>query len=500
MKSIVLSVFGCFAATVLPGAAQTVLNLSPSAPTDPTPPVQTMNKGKPQYVIYKATGSGTLTIGLSGPDLSQTGLLNTGIFPYSGTALWQPHTGSGSVVAVSATGSGTSTSYSRSINIEDISVPTNTPPPCYSSGSPTGACVELFPAGEAAIGSGPDGFADPSMRRDSVSGKLWLSYSHPTTVSSTQVIEIHLGYSSNGGSSWSKNSVLYNSAVGTGSWTVCDSAGKLTSHEVSNLWPNSGSWYIVHAEYCADSSHSPVYYYPFGAFLLAANIGSISNPKDPTTLQSSPTTTTSPWTFTSLTATANSLLGLTGSNKLTCDSGWNEPSIFTQDTTLYLTARCVQSAGSGPAFYLFTLGSLTDLALTDVSSVVGPFGGNADVRRLTGTTSHTQYYTQFDVAKRATLGNDFIGIATIYDNSSGVEARLGCHVFTFNPTASSPTGILSSIEAYIPDTTYSTYSGSSTGQAACAYEATSPTGVLVTRREGASGSIVAHMLETGVMP
>lgn len=101
------------------------------------------------------------------------------------------------------------------------------------------------------------GYADPTIRQDPVTGTLWMAYSWPHTIPSdlpgtpgTQVVDIHLAYSTDGGKSWTYAGPLYESEPVVNPVT---GATDYTSHEVMNLLPQVVNgvtyWYGVHSTY-----------------------------------------------------------------------------------------------------------------------------------------------------------------------------------------------------------------------------------------------------------
>ena len=104
------------------------------------------------------------------------------------------------------------------------------------------------------------GYADPSERRDPLTGTLWLAYSWPTVLADgSQIVDIHVAYSTNNGSTWSNaglnyGGVLYSSQTETNCVVQQNPCATVdNSHEVVDIYPqvvgNSTYWYVIHSHY-----------------------------------------------------------------------------------------------------------------------------------------------------------------------------------------------------------------------------------------------------------
>ena len=101
------------------------------------------------------------------------------------------------------------------------------------------------------------GYADASIRQDPLTGTLWMAYSWPHTIPSgkagvagTQVLDIHLAYSIDGGKTWTYKGPLYTSQAVQNPVT---GQTDYTANEVMNLYPQVINgvtwWYGVHSNY-----------------------------------------------------------------------------------------------------------------------------------------------------------------------------------------------------------------------------------------------------------
>jgi len=101
------------------------------------------------------------------------------------------------------------------------------------------------------------GYADATIRQDPQTGTLWMAYSWPHTIPSgkagvagTQVLDIHLAYSADGGKTWTYKGPLYTSQSALNPVT---NQTDYTANEVMNLYPQVINgvtwWYGIHANY-----------------------------------------------------------------------------------------------------------------------------------------------------------------------------------------------------------------------------------------------------------
>lgn len=100
------------------------------------------------------------------------------------------------------------------------------------------------------------GYADPSIRQDPLSGRLWMAYSWPNvhiTAESQLVpgVDIHLAYSDDGGEHWIYSQALWPSLDNTIHNSFQEPG--YTDHEVANILPrvteNGVIWYGARLDY-----------------------------------------------------------------------------------------------------------------------------------------------------------------------------------------------------------------------------------------------------------
>ncbi len=154
-------------------------------------------------------------------------------------------------------GGGTSAPTSSGPSTSGPSTSTPAPVPALDCTATEPSCpaIELTGDPPASLSDGRPspvrGYADPSVRSDPTSSRLWMAYSWPGiegsgTQRSTSV-EIHLAHSDDGGGTW-----VYDDALWTPEPAVDPVTGRSgsTDHEVANLLPVAGedgavTWYAA---------------------------------------------------------------------------------------------------------------------------------------------------------------------------------------------------------------------------------------------------------------
>ncbi len=124
---------------------------------------------------------------------------------------------------------------------------------CTASSS----CSPITVIGDSPSNDKFHGYADATIRKDPQTGTLWMAYSWPHTIASgqpglpgTQVLDIHVASSTDGGMTWHYKGALY-----TSSEVLNPVTGQTdyTANEVMNLYPQvvdgTTYWYGIHAVY-----------------------------------------------------------------------------------------------------------------------------------------------------------------------------------------------------------------------------------------------------------
>jgi hypothetical protein len=505
-KTTAVSTIGS-ASIILDTTAPSVTLYSPSGVTGWS---QTLSNANAQYVTGAISDANPVTFSLA----ACTSASSCSTFQSSETAsvpfVWDwpaaSISTSDTLVQITATDAAGNQTQVQSSPAFTVFNPATAP---YSLTCGTSACPTLSISGDPQSSSSCPpcftGYADPSMRRDPVVGSsnangtnLWMLYSWPETITtSTEVVEIHLASSSDGGNSWTYNSTIWPS-------TYNSTTNQYSSHKVANFWPyTNGNWYAVHLEYFVTPGNTIAYSVPDGNLV--------------TTVATSPANLATATSQNLYYSTLNTLvLDATGVTTA-CQGGynihgspqgsWGEPAITVQSGTAYLITMCVSPNFTNSQYYVFSSTDLTNLAPSNWAYYGGPFdlatfsSASAANATLLGTPyySSATFLTEFDVAQRA--DNTLVAVITpAYINGSGVEVQDGCIAvpFTLASGSSQPFG------TYVATLTdyYSDGSGSDKidGPNACTYEPTSLTGMLIVRRLLATGTFLVSMLDSGIMP
>lgn len=376
------------------------------------------------------------------------------------------------------------------------------PPPATFDCLPE-ACPEIVIAGDPAF-TLPDGsespfhgFADPTVRRDPLSERLWMAYSWPHLHFEgggrwAVGVESHLAHSDDGGSTWVFDAILWPSAPAI----APDGTAGYEDHEVPNLLPvaseNGVRWFGVRLDYFVDTaggssrSETP----SFRIAVMEAPDPPALSDAEPTHLGAAATDPR--WGIaTDLSRMAPEVADC---------ALWNEPALAWADDRLHLALRCLA----------FPPGSLDpDLTRSDIAvfattpdgspsqwrwDFVGVLADGEDAAFLGG-----EGLTQIDLA----TARDGTLLAVVTPDTWDPERKdfihHGCRVVevaSLDPPAlardaSGDPVVRATIDA---SDTYPL------GPAACTYDPDASTGVLMTRRLKGDGRLIASIHATGVDP
>jgi hypothetical protein len=368
------------------------------------------------------------------------------------------------------------------------------PPPTLDCTAGNPVCPELVIAGDAHHESAFRGFADPSLRRDPRTGRLWLAYSWPH-VNGSAAVDIHLAHSDDQGRSWVYDGALYSSARELNPATL--RAG-FSSHEVVSLWPDVQAgggthWYGIRLRYHVEPGRG-LYGHPTS---FQFRIGRADSPLE---LASAPEARIG---FGGTDPRWNPDLELSSLAPELARCGlWNEPALFARGGTLYLFAQCMVFAPGGrtddrASFYgIFS----TTPAGADSRgwrwSYRGRLAGHAEAQELDG---HNMW-VQLDVAQRA--DGSLLAVLTPADYDANLEwpVHFGCRALDL--TSGDPPALARGsdrrpvLRASVTASDLVQY-----GPGACGYEPSSLTGMLFVRKTGNSPSGGVWTLHrTGLRP
>jgi hypothetical protein len=370
-------------------------------------------------------------------------------------------------------------------------------------------CAELVIAGDSAarlLAGQPSpfrGFADPSIRRDPVTGRLWMAYSWPNvhvagagrlsrSRTITPGVDIHLASSDDAGRTWRFQGSLWSSE--RDSDRGGNSEAGYTDHEVANLLPRRTRegvvWYGVRLDYFLPENGGFSRRPPSSFRVVVMQAGS------PDALRSAPgqvlgsAVTAAGWGV-------DVNLSLLSPQVRDCGL-WNEPALYVRGDNLYLALRCLRFDGKRPRV---ADSDIVVFATQPTGNVgrwrwryVGRLAGGAEARELGGTG-----VTQIDLAH--SVDGQLLLIATPDDWSDRLQdfVHHGCTILeveSIDPPklARDDSGRLK-VRAVVTASDQKPL-----GPGACAYDPASTTGVLLVRRDKERGSMTASIHRTALKP
>lgn len=351
----------------------------------------------------------------------------------------------------------------------------------------------LLPSGEE---SPFRGFADPSVRRDPVSGELWLAYSAPNLYvvhndRPSPGVEIHLASSKDGGASWQYQGVLWEVQAAKNPTNNEDGT---IDHEVANLLPvqtESGvTWYGVRLDYFLPEKGA-FKARPFDSFHL--QIAQADSPlalADAETAILSTDQTAPEW---------NADLNLASLDpSLSRCAMWNEPALHFQNGELFLVVRCLVFESGVAAVENSDLILFAAEPAADVHDMkwryVGVLAGGEEARQLGGNG-----LTQVDLA----LGMDGQLLAILtpdsWSNAERDFVHYGCRVVEVESL--DPPALKKDEQGnLIVRAEVTTSDLPALGPGACAYDPALTVGLIITRRLKLNSSMEAWLHATGITP
>jgi hypothetical protein len=347
------------------------------------------------------------------------------------------------------------------------------------------------------------GFADPSMRKDPDSARLWLSYSyvsiHPDLVAGNVVItpsvEIHLAHSDDRGQSWTYDKTIWPSTLGTDQGATNDVGYSI--HEVSTLAPfhlnNTTQWFALHLRYFLKQG-DPIDLRKGDSFQHR-----LTSAATPTQLgNNAEAILTNPLTAPGW---GSNLQLATLSPDLSKCSVFSEPSLYQVDDKLYFITEClVLDLSSGNAVRVPSE-EFNAVFVTDVGSDVTKFNWQY-LGKITDSSVAAELggiiLTQVDIA-RGRDGKLLLIVTPATQIGNATQSHLGCRVLeiaSLNPPAlaRNSDGSLK-LRADIR-------SSDSDSSGLCSYDPDADTGVILVRThvDLTKPELVWQMHATGVQP
>ena len=336
------------------------------------------------------------------------------------------------------------------------------------------------------------GFADPSMRRDPDSGRLWLAYSWPSlqvkqshgagrlwqAAQATPKVDIHLAFSDDQGANWRYLQTLLPAKT---THSPGGESGRTVS-EVVNLLPvqtESGTqWYGAWLEYFLPDkggfSNRPTQSFR----IIMSRSSELPGLADAPRTRLGSMHTDPAW---GMDLNLAALSPETGRCML-----WNEPALFHDDKELFLALSCMAFRGTTPDLPGSDLVVFATTAQGDPAQwhwrYAGKLSGAPEARELGGAR-----LTQIDLAP----GRDGQLLAVVtpdtWDAAAHDFVHHGCRVLEVTEQngslalARDPNGALKLRTSVIAS------DAGTAGTAACTYEPSSATGIVFGKRNKAGG-------------
>ncbi|MGD0859828.1 MAG: Ig-like domain-containing protein [Terracidiphilus sp.] len=251
------------------------------------------------------------------------------------------------------------------------------------------------------------GFADPTMRKDPATGLVWLGYSwphvwNPGVGNGTDVVDLHVTYSSDNGVTWNTPTDLWVSQQTT---DPSNGDTAYTSNEVLSILPGQvngqtgETWFSAHLNYYVDQGSTII------DSLVPHSTMVLNWASTPTGLGSAPASQTVRFAAAGLSAGIPYDVNLTTVDpSLANCQQWAEPALYMKSGNLYMVLMC--KYGTSPAqmlpghnFY-GVFETTPNLAVTPslwTWQYNGQLAGTADAALLEGH----QFFYELDLATRA---------------------------------------------------------------------------------------------------
>jgi hypothetical protein len=368
-------------------------------------------------------------------------------------------------------------------------------------------CQAFKPVGDSAdfipgYGASPfRGFADPSIRKDPDSHRLWMAYSWPhvqpapsSETGIVGVVDIHLARSEDGGDTW-----LYDDPLWTSETELDPGSSGLSgfsSYEVVSLGSqnrdNEIVWYGARLRYFVPDSGAFLERRGDSFLLEIVQAGSPPELASAVPARLGGAITSPGWGVdVNLSALAPEVSGCTI---------WNEPALHVEGETLYLAAVCLvfdlRSGERVPAEEHIALFATEPSG--EVQSwpwrYVGRLAGRAEAAELGAET-----LTQVDLVRGRNGRLLALLTPNRWDPDLGADLHDGCRVVEvagLDPPvlARTPRGALR-VRVSITASDLDTY-----GPAASGYDPASSTGIVFVRREWSAADMVWSLHRTGLHP
>jgi hypothetical protein len=355
-------------------------------------------------------------------------------------------------------------------------------------------CPEISIKGDApaTFPNGTDssfrGYADPSIRKDPNSNRLWMTYSwtsihFESLKNHVPMVDIHLSYSDDGGKTWHYQGPLWSAYKDTNKGG--DQGVGYTSVEVSNILPiitEAGTtWIGARAEYFLPMPGGFQKRDPDSIRLLISKAPSLPE------LRSGPFVTIGTDHTSKAWGIDMNLSAL--SPELKKCYIWNEPALTYDNGTLYMALECLQRSGTklGGSIVVFSTKPLGDVKSWKWQ-YNGELAGSNEGNELGG-----EGVTQVELAKG--VDGKLLAILSPEENQTN---HMGCRVVEVDSLEKPKLARVK--EKLVVRSTITASDLGKAGPGACAYDPASATGVIVVRRMLENKEFVTTLNATGLKP
>ena len=358
----------------------------------------------------------------------------------------------------------------------------------------SGDSMATLPSGAASTFAG---FADPSMRKDPTSNRIWMAYSWPHVnlpagaKKAVAGVETHLAYSDDNGTTWKFQGQLWPSELMT------DKGGNTGAgyleHEVPNLLPvdinGTVTWYGVRLDYF-NPENGGYGGRPPSSFQLRIMEASSPEGLANATGQVLGSMETAPgWGV-------NVNLAALSSSTKKCEL-WNEPALYYQSNLLYLSTRCLAFTGS----QIDEPNSDDEIYSTSAQGPIAnwqwKYVGNLTNSSVASTFGHPGT-TELDLAN----GSDgkLLAIMSPEAYSSSVKDYVHYGCFAVEVASIDPPSLARDASGNLIVRAKITASDATSGTGGCTYDPSSNTGIIMPRLNKSSGDFLSTIDITKVRP
>jgi hypothetical protein len=346
-----------------------------------------------------------------------------------------------------------------------------------------GPCPDLLVDGDPYATGPARGYADPSLRQDPQTGRLWLAYSWPHAGNGGVHVDAHLAHSDDDGETWSFDRMLWQSEATTDPRT--GASGFLNQETVSLTARSTATgtrWVAARMQYFRDTS-------PDVRSFTVRIVEAASPPE----LASAPEQILG---GALLDAAWPRHVDLASLAPDLSDCTFFDAGVLFAEERLYMAVQCIVYGGGGSsevgdpsrAFIALFVTEAVGPATSWTWSYLGPLTTPADAAAL-----GAELLMQSELAP--TRDGSYVLIATPSRRSSPLAAHDGCRaigVAALDPPSIERVGAVPLVRA--------TAMASLTGTGSCGYDPSSTTGIVVARRTLGAGVLISELAQSGLHP